>query len=378
MYEFNLPVKIIFGTNSLKQLEDEAAGAGNSALIVTGKTSMQKTGILLRVEKILQNKGLNHLVWNKVPPEPTTEIVDEGIRFAKKLRPALVIGLGGGSAIDVAKATAGLVNEKDFVSSAEYLEGEGTKKISSRGIPFIAIPTTAGTGSEVTRNSVLINPRTRRKRSIRSDLLFARTAIVDPQLTLPLPPQVTAFSGMDALVHLIEGYISKKATPFTDCIALSGIKLVGEGLINAVRNGNDLGAREKMSLAALFGGIVLTNAGLGVDHGIASFLGGLYGISHGLACAILLPYVLEFNLPVRAEKTRQIARVLGGKEASDAVKIVKEINKKIGIPARLSGIGIKQEGLAELVRLSLTASSTRGNPREVTYADLLELLKKLL
>ena len=381
IFQFNLPTKIIFGPGALSHLKEEIPLLGDNCLLVTGRSSIKKTGILRRIEIMLREKKVSYTVWSEVHGEPNVEVVNRGLQFAKEKKINLIISLGGGSVLDVAKAIAGLFNESrqgGIISAGEYLEGEGTRKIRVPGLPFIAIPTTAGTGSEVTRNSVLVNPQTRSKRSIRSDYMFARMAIVDPELTLFLPPSITATSGIDALTHLIEGYISKKATPFTDCIALSGIKLAGEALIRAFENGNDLVSREKLSLAALFGGIVLANSGLGVVHGVASFLGGLHQVSHGLACGILLPYALQYNLPVREEKLMKVARALGGTVGNDVVTIIKEMNKRIGIPCKLSEVGIKEKHLPEIARRSLTASSTRGNPREVSGNDLLGLLKKAL
>lgn len=385
MYEFNLPTKIIFGIDALERLGEEVTRLGSSALLVTGKSAMQKSGILDCVRSIVPSR-VKLSIFDRVLPEPDTEMVDEATHQVKEKGCDLVIGLGGGSALDVAKTCAGLANEGEFSSVADYLEGEGTKRLASPGIPFVAIPTTAGTGTEVTMNSVIINRTLKSKRSFRSPWLFAKLAIIDPRLTLSLPARVTATSGMDTLTHLIEGYISKKATTFTDPIALDGIKLVAEGLVRAVNGGNDLAAREKMCQASLFGGILISNSGLGIAHGISSFMGVLFQVPHGLANAVLLPYVMEFNLSACQEKFKRMALALGqaiegfsGEEAGRlAIDSVKKIARDIGIPENLSRIGIDRADLPTLAKRSLTSSSTKKNPRVVNYDDLLKLLEKAL
>lgn len=385
MYEFNLPTKIVFGIDALNRLGEEVTGVGDSALLVTGKSAMRSCGILDRVRSIL-HPHFKLTIFDRVSPEPDTEVVDEATIQAKEKGCNLVIGLGGGSALDVAKATAGLTKEKGFGSVADYLEGEGTRKLTSPGIPFVAIPTTAGTGTEATMNAVIINKKLKTKRSFRSPYLFAKLAIIDPRLTVSMPTRITATSGMDTLVHLIEGYVSKKATPFTDAIAIDGIRFVAEGLIRAVKKGDDLPARERMSQASLFGGILISNSGLGIAHGISSFMGALYGVPHGLANAVLLPYVMEFNSSSSPEKFKRMAQALGAnlqgvsiEEASNAaVEMVKEILFQIGIPNRLSNVGIKETDLPLLAEKSLTSSSAKKNPKEVSYDDLLTLLKKAL
>lgn len=368
MYQFYLPTKIIFGTDTLDSLTLEVASMKpSSLLLVTGRKAMRENGIISKIQGIIPD-SIEIILFDKVFPEPDTTLIDEGVNLAKERRCDMVIGLGGGSAIDVAKAIAGLVKEPGFISVADYLEGEGTKRISSNGVPFIAIPTTAGTGSEITMNSVIINRRTRSKRSLRSTSLFAKVAIIDPKLTVNLPAKITAYSGMDALAHLVEGYISKKSNPFTDPLALQGINLIGRSLFNAVQDGTDLQARTDMAMASLLGGICVSNAGLGIVHGIGAFLGALHNIPHGLACAVLLPYAMEFNSKVAHKKLREVNQALGMK--------IKDMCRKIDIPQRLSELGISKDALPELAKCGLTSSSTKGNPREVNYQDMVEFLEK--
>ena len=269
---------------------------------------------------------------------------------------------------------------------AEFLEGEGSKRLNSYGLPFVAIPTTSGTGAEMARNAVIINRAARTKKSFRSNYLFARIAIIDPTLTINLPQEITASSGVDALTHLIEGYVSRKANLLTDVLAIKGISLVGEALISAYSNGSNLEAREKMCMASLLGGVVLTNSGLGIAHGISPFLGALHGIPHGVANGILLARAIEFNLSSSIQKFKSVASALGEKieglteeeAAYKALVAVERIVEELRIPLSLGEFGVKSEDLPELAKKSLTSNSTRGNPREVSYEDLLSLLKKIM
>jgi len=386
MWEFHLPTRIIFGRESINRLGGEVKPLGEPVLLVTGKRAIRESGILDRVKRILHKERIACVVYDQVSPEPDTGAVDRGVTFARHNRCKVVIGIGGGSTIDVAKAIAGLGLEDNFVSVAEFLEGEGNRRLNSYGLPFVAIPTTAGTGAEMTRNAVIINRATRSKRSFRSNYLFARIAIIDPSLTINLPQEITASSGVDALTHLIEGYVSRRANLLTDVLAIKGISLVGEALISAYNNGSNLEAREKMCMASLLGGIVLTNSGLGIAHGVSPFLGALHGIPHGVANGILLARVIEFNLSSNIQKFKSVASALGEKieglteeeAAYKTLSAVERIVEELRIPRSLGEFGVKAEDLPELAKKSLTSNSTRGNPREVNYEDLLSLLNKIM
>lgn len=387
MNEFYLPTRIIFGTGTLSQLGKEAKKFGTSIFLVTGRKALRESGTLEKVEKIFAEEGLGYYLYDRVSPEPDLETVDEAVKLCQRNDADLVVGIGGGSAIDVAKAVAGLAKiapDRDksptgFTTVADYLEemrpeGENMKTLDAPGLPFLAVPTTAGSGAEVTMNAVIVNKKLKTKRSFRSAYLFAKLAIVDPELTVYLSPQITASSGMDALTHLLEGYLSKKANPFTDTLAIVGIKLVKQMLPEAVRNGHNLDARTTMSQASLFGGMVIANAGLGLIHGLGSFLGSLHHLPHGLACALVLPAVLEYNLESSPERKEVLEHILEG----EPVEVVRNLMKEINLPERLSDLGLKEKDLEELARQSLTASSTKNNPREVSYEEVLDILKKAL
>ncbi|MCM8757790.1 MAG: iron-containing alcohol dehydrogenase, partial [Candidatus Omnitrophica bacterium] len=299
MHSFFVPTKIVFGRDTLDKIKELISAFGRRVLIITGKKSMQENGILDKIKENLSGFKIIH--FNKINFEPTVEDVDEARRLSFK-KVDLVIGLGGGSVLDCAKATAGLLNKKG--RTLDYLLEK--RKIEKEGIPFVAIPTTAGSGAEVTPNAVLIDRKRKIKMSLRSFYLFAKLAILDPTLTLTLPPKLTAYSGMDALSQAIESYVSKGANHFTDALAIEAIKIIGRSIIGVYKNGEDLSLRENMLYGSLLSGIALFNARMGVVHGLAHPLGVIYKLPHGLICGLLLPYAMEFNLKAVAEKYKEV------------------------------------------------------------------------
>ena len=382
-FQFYLPSKIIFGNGALKRLSEEVSSLEcESILLVTGRKSMQRSGVVRKIKRLLSSEVEVHIY--RVTGEPDTAAVDRGVALSKKNGCDAVIAVGGGSALDTAKAIAGLCGAKDFTNTSDFLEIDGTRKLDCAGLPFIAIPTTAGTGSEASSNSVIINRDLKTKRSLRSPFLFARTAIIDPLLTMDLPQEITASSGIDALSHLIEAYVSKRASPMTDAIALRGIGLAGRSLVKAVISGKGIEDRTNMSLAALLGGITLANAGLGLVHAIAPFIGSIYGVSHGVSVGLVLPHVMEYNLPSAPAKFRNVASALGedvrdvsGERAAHrAVEAVEGIIERIKIPWKLSQVGVKEKDLKVLAKKSLSSNSVRSNPRKPTGKDVLEILEK--
>lgn len=337
-----------------------------------------------RLLKQLAARGINHHLYEGISEEPEIETVDQGVMLAREYGCDLVIGMGGGSVIDTAKAIAGLTTNEGSVT--DYLEGVGKgRAITNPSLPCIAIPTTAGTGAEVTRNAVISSCKGRFKKSIRSPYLIPKIALIDPTLTLTLPPNWTAWGGLDALTQLIEAYVSKKAQPIPEALALYGISLVANNLLPVYKDGNDLAARENMSLAALLSGLALANSGLGAAHGLASALGAYYPIPHGLACAILLPYVMELNLEVNPTRFARIGEALTGISSYNnplptawaGVKFVKELIVALDIPPDLKSYGIEQ-ALAPVLASASFGSSMSGNPKDVSGDELTTLLQKLL
>ncbi|MCS7151125.1 MAG: iron-containing alcohol dehydrogenase [Endomicrobia bacterium] len=313
MHKFFLPVKIVFGRKTIFSLIEEVQ-CFKKILIVCGTKSLKESGVLDKILGQLQHRAIEYLIYDNISQEPDTMVVNEVLKLVAEEECDCVVGIGGGSVIDVAKAVAGLYGEyqqnKNTFSVEDYLEVDGTKSIEVEGIPFVAVPTVAGTGAEVTMNSVLINPKTGNKRSIRSPHLFAKLAIIDPQLTLTVPPRQTAISGIDALCHLVEGYISKKSNPICDTFAVEGIKYIVEYLPAVIKNPDNILAREKISLASLYGGIMIVNSGLTLAHGIGSVIGPRFNLPHGLACALFLPEVLEINLSFVALEKRETLKRL--------------------------------------------------------------------
>jgi alcohol dehydrogenase class IV len=380
--EFYTPGKIIFGSGGLSQVGAEAKRLGNKALVVLGRSAMKKSGVLDRLTYLLREKKLEYIIYENIPSDPTVEIVDKGANLAKKGKCNLIIALGGGSVLDTGKAISAMVTNEGSVADYQEIEGKG-RKFQYKTIPFIAIPTTSGTGSEATSNAVITNTELSLKKSIRDPWLIPEVALVDPELTLFLPPYITAICGGDALTQCIESYLGKKSQEISDALALHAIGLIGKSLVKAVKKGKDLKARKDMAMAALLSGLCLSNSGLGAVHALSHPLGVYYKIPHGLSCTVLLPYVMEFNRSVVTKKMAKIAQSLGEnisllseKEASQrAVDKIKEIFSQVGIKSNLSEWGIKEEDFSKIIKGS-KGGSLNNNPRETSDEDLFELLYK--
>lgn len=382
-FEFATATRIIFGAGALAEVGPAAATMGRRALVVTGRNAARAAPLL----GLLAQHGVEAATF-PVVGEPTLETVRRGLDWAQKGECDLVIGFGGGSALDAAKAIAVLLsNEGDIL---DYLEVIGRGRTLERpGVPCIAIPTTAGTGSEVTRNAVLLSPEHKVKVSLRSPFLLPRLAVVDPELTYSMPPAVTAATGLDALTQLIEPFVSLRANPLTDALCREGIARAGRSLRRAWASGEDAQAREDMSLAALLSGMALANAGLGAVHGFAAAVGGITSAPHGAVCARLLPIVMEANLRAlhkRAPESpalpryREVAGLLTGNpqaSAEDGVAWVRDVVAELGIPP-LSAYGIGTGDLPEVVRKAAAASSMRGNPVSLTEEEMEGILREAL
>ena len=381
--EFYAPGKIIFGPGSLNQIGIEAKRLGNKALVVLGRSAMKKSGALDRLTHLLKKNNLKYIIYENIPSDPTVETVDTGASFARKGSCNLVIALGGGSVLDAGKAISAMVTNEGSVADYQEIEGKG-RKFQYKPIPFIAIPTTSGTGSEATKNAVITNTKFSLKKSIRDPMLIPEVALVDPELTLSLPPRITAVCGGDALTQCIESYLGKKSQEITDALALHAIGLIGKNLVKAVKDGKNLEARKNMAMAALLSGLCLSNSGLGAAHALSHPLGVYYKIPHGLSCAVLLPYVMEYNLPVVTKKLAKIAQSLGvnlsllseTEAAQKAVEKIKEVLSQAGIKSNLSEWGIKKEDFPQLIK-GAKGGSLNNNPRDTSDGDLIGLLNKM-
>lgn len=381
-FEFATATRIVFAPGASKQLPAIAREFGTRALVVTGRD----TARAMPAVTALHHAGVTSKVFS-VASEPTLELVRQGAAVARE-NCDLVIGFGGGSAIDGAKAIAALATNSG--EPVDYLEVIGhARLLENAPLPFIAVPTTAGTGAEVTRNAVLGSPEHRAKASIRSTLMFAKVALVDPDLTLDLPREVTVNTGLDALTQVIEPYVSTRANVFTDAFCAEGMKRIAASLTTAVRDGRDRAARESMSFGSLMGGLALANAGLGVVHGFAAPLGGMLDAPHGGLCAAVLPHAITMNIRALRERAaggetldryREAARILTGRvnaEAEDCARYVAELCRQLSVPS-LRTYALTPEQIPALVEKVMKASSTKGNPIQLTAQELTEIAERAL
>ena len=382
-FEFATANRIIFGAGKLNGLGDQLKGRAKRLLLVTGRSS----DAIPRVREILSAQGIPFDEF-ALHGEPTVDAASEGVRLALEHGCDMVIGLGGGSVLDAGKAIAALATNPGDIF--DYLEvvGKGQALINVP-LTYIAIPTTAGTGTEVTRNAVLDVPEHGVKVSLRSPLMLPSIALIDPELTYTLPPAITASTGLDALTQLIEPFVSVKANPLTDAICREGIRHAARSLRRAYENGMDKDAREGMSLASLFGGMALANSALGVVHGFAGPLGGMLHAPHGAICAKVLPLVMEANL--KAMNSREpnhptlaryveVAQILTGDKnatASDGVQWVSDLVRDLNIPM-LSVYGMTSERFSDAVQKTMKASSTKGNPIVLNEGELRAILVRAL
>jgi alcohol dehydrogenase class IV len=378
-FEFSTAGRIVFGPGAVAELPAIAAalihGHAGRAMVITGKDKIRHALVIGGLEQ----RGFNCTLFG-VRAEPTVALVREGARLLRDSACDVVIAIGGGSVIDAGKAIAALgPNPSDVL---EYLEivGKG-KPLDHAPHPFIAVPTTAGTGSEVTRNAVLGVPEQGVKASLRSPSMLPRAAIVDPELTLALPREITASTGLDALTQLIEPYVSNRANPLTDALCRDGLPRAARYLARACANGRDAEARAGMSYASLLGGLALANAGLGVVHGFAAPIGGMFDAPHGAVCAALLPHGMQANIEAlrrRAPESPSLVRYAeiagmlmqnAAATAEDGTAWVRQLVERLGIPP-LRKYGIAPRHLGELVEKAERAGSMKANPAVLTREEL--------
>jgi alcohol dehydrogenase class IV len=380
-FEFATAARIIFGAGTLAEVGPIAAAMGRRALIVAFGMQ-ERTAALLKVLA-----GIDCAVFN-VEGEPKVTTILEGVQRAKAHAADLVIGFGGGSVLDTGKAIAALFTNGG--DPLDYLEviGKG-KPLTQPPLPYIAIPTTAGTGSEVTRNAVLASPEQAVKVSLRSPMMLPRVALVDPELTYGLPPDITASTGLDALTQVIEPLVSNRATPMTDALCREAIPRAARSLQRAYEQGSDPAAREDMCMVSLCGGLALANAGLGAVHGFAAPIGGMFPAPHGAVCARLLPYVMALNVRVLAARQpasaslpryTEVAKLLTGSPnatSTDGVAWVRQLCETLHVPP-LSTYGITKADFPALIEKAAAASSMKANPIKLTPEELGEILEQAL
>ena len=373
LFEFATATRIAYGPGTVREVPRATKTLGRRAILVTGSrpSDFEPGRIVLRITG-----------------EPTVDQIRKGVQFARENECDHVISLGGGSVIDAGKAIAALL--ANGPEPLDYLEviGKG-EPLANPSVPFIAIPTTAGTGSEVTRNAVLASPEHGAKASLRSPHMLPTLAIVDPELTYNLPPAITASTGLDALTQVIEPYVSIKANPLTDGFCIEGLRRASTALLRAYKNPHDTEARADMSLTSLLSGLALANAGLGAVHGFAAPIGGMFPAPHGAVCAALLPAATKVNIealrarsPLSESLARYetIARILTGHRqatADDAVQWLSETCDALEIPP-LRTYGITQQHIPDLIAKAAKASSMKGNPIKLSEQELHEILERSL
>lgn len=364
---------------TFKEVVPIATARGRRAFVITGKSLSRIQPLLEQLEK----GGIQISIFS-VSGEPDIHLITEGIQQARKAKAEIVISIGGGSVIDAGKAIAILLtNGGELLDFLEVI-GRG-KSFTQPSLPFIAIPTTSGTGAEVTRNAVLLVPEQKVKVSLRSPLMLPYLALVDPELTCSMPPELTATTGLDALTQLLEAFVSNKANPLTDGICREGLRIAGCSLQRAYENGNDFTARENMSLASLLSGLALANSGLGAVHGLAGPIGGMFPLSHGLICASLLVSVCRVNISALKRRApdspalsrySEAARILTGinsANSEDLIYWLKEICIALKIPS-LSRLGIPTDEFQTIIAKAINSSSMKGNPITLTEEELAEIL----
>ena len=382
-FEFTSADRIIFGPDVAAKLPHIVSSLGTRVLVLTGSTPDRHHGIF----DSLDNEGLVQTMFSMVG-EPTTHTIVAAVACAREAQADVVVSIGGGSVIDAGKAVAAMLTNGGMLEDYLEIVGRGNP-LQRRSAPHVAIPTTAGTGAEVTQNAVLLVPDQKVKVSMRSPLMLPTVALVDPLLTHGMSPALTASTGLDALTQLIEAFVSKKANPLTDGICREGLRLVGGSLALAFRDGSNGQAREDMALAALFSGLALAHAGLGAVHGLAGPLGGMTHAPHGCLCGKLLPGAMRVNVEALRHRgsdssalTRfdEIGRILtqdSSASAANAVEWIAQLCQTIGLPG-LRNYGLAEKDFSEIVAKARKASSMKGNPVELQDEELFEVLRSAL
>jgi len=380
-FEFATATRIVFGSGAVTQIGQLVNSFGAKVFLVIGKTKSRAQIVL----DILTQAKVETYCF-EVGEEPTTEIVIRGIQVAKAAGSQVVVSFGGGSVIDAGKAIAAMLTNPGELM--DYLEVVGKGKVLQfPSLPFIAIPTTSGTGAEVTKNAVLCSSQHKQKVSLRSAHMFPKVALVDPELTISVSSVVTASTGLDAFTQVLESFVSNKSNPLTDALCREGLKRGARALKRAYEHGDDKLAREDMAITSLFGGLALANSKLGAVHGVAGPLGGMFATApHGAVCACLLPHVFEINVQALQQRDPngpylkrfdEVAQIItGNAQASsvDAVVWIKQLCKDLKVPP-LTSYGVRKEDFKVIADKSATSSSMQGNPIKLTTEELIRVLE---
>jgi len=377
-FTYHIPTQIEFGNGLIAKLPNYVRSLKASRAIVVGDPGVERAGLVEKVSSILKAGGIETVVYTDVESDPATRSVDEGVVLGKDHKADVVVGIGGGSALDTAKAIGLMLTNKGNIR--DYV---GIDKVPLAGAPVIAVPTTAGTGSELTIWSVLSDKAQKVKISVGSTLNCAKIALLDPELTLSLPSAITATTGMDALTHALESYVNTATQPISEAMSEQAMVLIAKSLRTAVNDGSNLEARGDMLLASTIAAMAFNNTRLGVVHAFAMPLGAKFGIPHGLVNAIMLPEVMRFNHLSNAKKFARIAEIFGedvsGLSTEQAallsVDAISKLRADVGISAKLSNFGVTSERLDEVVEEALQSGNVPVNPRQPTHDDMRALLQ---
>ena len=370
-----------FGPGAIKEIPAEIRGrACKKVMLVTDK-DLLKFKVATKVTELLTAEGIAFEIYDNVKANPTIENVQSGVEFCKRCGADIIIAVGGGSAIDTSKAIAIIMTNPEF---ADVRSLEGVAPTKNKCLPIIAVSTTSGTAAEVTINYVITDVERNRKFVCVDPKDIPVVAVVDSEMCASMPPKLCAATGMDALVHAIEGYITKAAWELTDMVHLKAIEIISKNLRKSVKG--DPAGREAMALGQYIAGMGFSNVGLGIDHSMAHPLSAVYDIPHGTACAILLAPVLKFNAPATGERYREIARAMGVANVDSmtqeeyraaAIEAVAKLSMDVGIPTKLSELGVKAEDIDFLAQSALVDACTPGNPRDVTKEQIAEIYRSI-
>lgn len=374
-FQYHLPVNLIFGRGASSEIGTQAKKYGTKALLVTGRHSTKKTGLLDRAVELLQAAGVESMLFDQVEQNPLTTTAAAGTALAQKEGCDVVVALGGGSIMDAAKSIAFMVcNDGDL---NDYIFG---RKTSEKALPLVLVPTTCGTGSEGNGFAVLSNPKTKDKKSLRGTMIVAKASIIDPELMATMPKKVLASVGFDALCHNMEAYLSGFAQPLTDMMALEGMKLIGENLPRVYKNPADMDAWEALTWGSTLGGMVINTAGVAGPHGMEHPASGLKNIVHGRGLAALTPVIYRHSIAGAPEKFAVISRKLGGKDEKDCVARIEALLDKIDLHITLGEQGITKEDIPWMADncLKVSAASMQNHPIHFTQDEIAELYQEAI
>lgn len=371
-----------FGPGAIKEIIPEVKGRGCKKVMVVTDKDLIKFKVATKVTELLDGAGIAYDIYDDVKANPTIENVQNGVAFCKEHGSDIIVAIGGGSAIDTSKAIAIIMTNPEF---ADVRSLEGASPTKHKAMPIIAVSTTSGTAAEVTINYVITDVEKHRKFVCADPHDIPVVAIVDSDMCASMPPKLCASTGMDALVHAIEGYITKGAWELTDMMHLKAIEIISRSLRDSVKG--DKTGRENMALGQYIAGMGFSNVGLGIDHSMAHPLSAVYDIPHGTACAILLAPVLKFNAPATGERYREVARAMGVEGVDSmsqeeyrkaAIDAVAKLSTDVGIPTKLSELGVKEKDIDFLAESALADACTPGNPRDVTKEEIAEIYRSIL